>query len=256
MSDTREPRGEPGAPEEGARGAAGVSARYQALYEGYYEGQDPAWRALGAQEKFGSLRALCGAVPRARVLEVGAGDGAVSALMDEEGFCERLCALDISASGVERLRARGLRRLEEARVFDGAVIPYADGAFDLVVLSHVVEHLEHPRQLLYEAARVGRRVFVEVPLEDTRALRPEYVPDRVGHINVYTRQSARRLLQTCGLSLEGERVYTPSWATHLRSAGARGALKYMAKRLAWAAAPGVATHLFTYHAAFLGRAGG
>lgn len=242
-----------GAPPSSAQGSAGVSEGYRALYEDYYEGQDPAWRALGAREKLGSLKALCAPTPLGRVLELGAGDGAISALMDEEGFCERLCALDISSSGVERLKARGLKRLEEARVFDGVSVPYPDRSFDLVVLSHVVEHLEHPRQLLYEAARVGRRVFVEVPLEDTRALSRLYIPDRVGHINVYTHRSARRLIQTCGLTIEAERLYTPSWETHLHSGGARGAAKFVIKRLARALAPGVAPHLFTYHAAFLAR---
>lgn len=231
----------------------GVSDRYHELYEDYYEHQDPRWRALGAQEKFNSLQALCGQEPRARVLEIGAGDGAISALMDAAGFCDELCVLDISSSGISKVKERALATLSEAQVFDGASVPYDDQSFDLVILSHVVEHLEHPRQLLYEASRVGKMVFIEVPLEDTRALSERYVPDHVGHINVYTRKSARRLLQTCGLEIKRERIYVPSWQIHLHSDGAKGLGKYLTKRVAWRLAPRLATHLFTYHAAFLAQ---
>jgi hypothetical protein len=45
-----------------------------------------------------------------------------------------------------------MRNLAEARTYDGYRIPYGDKRFDLAVLSHVVEHLEHPRLLLYEAS--------------------------------------------------------------------------------------------------------
>ena len=77
-------------------------------------------------------------------------------------------------------------------MFDGYRTLYADNQFDLVLLSHVVEHVEHPRLLLYEAARVGKRLFVEVPLEDNVRLSDDFVFDHVGHINVYSRKTMRR----------------------------------------------------------------
>ena len=47
--------------------------------------------------------------------------------------------------------------LVESKLFDGARVPYPDNSFDLAYMSHVVEHLEHPRQLIYEAARVANQ---------------------------------------------------------------------------------------------------
>ena len=107
------------------------------------------------------------AVPHASLLEIGAGEGALLARLAELGFASALHAAEISESGVQAIRARGIPGLIDCRRFDGETLPWADASFDLAVLSHVLEHAEHPRRLLAEATRVARAVFVEVPLEDT-----------------------------------------------------------------------------------------
>jgi SAM-dependent methyltransferase len=51
---------------------------------------------------------------------------------------------------------------------DGGVLPFDDGKFDGVVLSHVVEHLSRPLALLDEAFRVlkpGGVLYIECPSE-------------------------------------------------------------------------------------------
>ena len=58
-------------------------------------------------------------------------------------------------------------------VFDGERVPADDGAFDLVLLSHVLEHVPDPEALLREAARVSRAVLLEVPLEANLSARRE-----------------------------------------------------------------------------------
>lgn len=228
-----------------------VSERYRALYQDFYSHQDLEWRSLSAAQKFENIKRLTRDVPHQTVLEIGAGDGAISALMCADRYCASLHVLDISETGIELLKARELEVVERAETFDGATLPYPDQRFELVILSHVVEHLEHPRQLLYEAARVGRAVFIEVPLEDTRGLSPVYVPDHVGHINVYSPRSIRHLIQTCGLSIQREHVHPASLTVHRHSSGRKGVIKYLTKRLALTYLPQWAPNLFTYHAAFL-----
>jgi SAM-dependent methyltransferase len=173
--------------------------------------------------------------------------------MCDAQFCVELEALDIAESGVELIKARELPSFVSAQVFDGVTLPYEDQRFDLVILSHVVEHLEHPRQLLYEAARVGRAVFIEVPLEDTRALKPKYVPDHIGHINVYSPRSIRHLIQTCGMTIQREHVHPASLRVHRHTSGSRGIIKYLTKRVALIYAPQLAPSLFTYHGAYLAK---
>jgi SAM-dependent methyltransferase len=46
---------------------------------------------------------------------------------------------------------------------DAGDMPFADGAFDYVVCSHVLEHVTDPAAVVAEMARVGRAGYIEVP---------------------------------------------------------------------------------------------
>lgn len=209
------------------------------------------WRRLGALDKAANVVRLCRDVPHRSLLEIGAGEGALLQRLSELRFAEVLHALEISPSGIQAIRGRGIEGLGTALLFDGYALPYGDRCFDLAVLSHVLEHVEHPRQLLREAARVATHVFVEVPLEDTWRLPRDFAPDPVGHINFYSAKSVRRLLQTCGLVVLEEALSHPPCASYEHRLGAGGRWRYWIKELALRGAPGLATRLWTYHAALL-----
>ena len=142
----------------------------------HYEGESE-WCRLGAIDKAGNAVRLCEGIPHASILEVGAGEGAILGQLSEFDFGDHYTAIEVSESGLEAIRGRNLSKLGECQLFDGEHIPYADGQFDLAILSHVVEHVENPRKLLYEAKRVARHVFVEVPLEHSLLLPRDFVAD-------------------------------------------------------------------------------
>ena len=48
---------------------------------------------------------------------------------------------------------------------DGQFLPFADNTFDYVICSHVLEHVEDPRQLIAELMRVAHRGYIETPSE-------------------------------------------------------------------------------------------
>ena len=48
---------------------------------------------------------------------------------------------------------------------DGQFLPFADKAFDYVICSHVLEHVEDPTQLIAELTRVSHRGYIETPSE-------------------------------------------------------------------------------------------
>jgi ubiquinone/menaquinone biosynthesis C-methylase UbiE len=211
------------------------------------------WCRLGAIDKAANVVRLCSSLPHAGILDVGAGEGSVLSRLAELDFGVNYTAIDVSQTGIDAIRSRELPSLVDCRSFDGERIPYPDAQFDLAILSHVVEHAEHPRKLLDEAARVARHVFVEVPLEHNLRLARDFVADDLGHINAYTATSVRRLLQSCGLEVLDQIVANRSRATYAYHSDRLSGLRYWTKELALRAAPSLATAIWTYHSALVCR---
>lgn len=176
-----------------------ISDRIKKNYEEYYEYENSEWRRIGAEGKANNIVSLYRDVPRDSILEIGAEEGSILKRLSELDFGDALYALEISSSGVEVIKREGIPRLAECKIFDGYHVSYENDRFDLAILSHVIEHVEHPRQLLYEASRVDAYVFVEVPLEDTVRLPRDFIIDKVGHINFFRPKTIRRLVESCDL---------------------------------------------------------
>jgi SAM-dependent methyltransferase len=91
---------------------------------------------------------LAAQIPRdASVLDIGCGDGAIGRLIAQ-------LRPDISIQGVE-YRVRPECKIE-CRAFDGSLLPFPDGSFDLCLFVDVLHHTQEPAILLHEAARVSR----------------------------------------------------------------------------------------------------
>jgi ubiquinone/menaquinone biosynthesis C-methylase UbiE len=225
-------------------------------YRNYYEeGNNPEgdayWRQIGAIPKVNNITALCSQYPHQSIIEVGAGEGSVLKELSTRRFADELYAIDISESGVKRIQEKQIESLKECNTYDGYTIPYADNQFDVAILTHVVEHLENPRALIYEASRVSKRLFVEVPLEHTIRLPKDFVFDRVGHINEYTPKTIRRLLQTCNLRVLEQIVTINSKAVHVHPEGKSSAINYEIKKYLLQFFPRIAVNIFTYNSALI-----
>lgn len=229
-----------------------VSIRLQEIYDGYCEGESE-WCWLGAIDKADNVVALCKDYPHSKILEIGAGEGSILKRLSDLKFGDMLYALELTEKAFDMIRERKIESLIECKVFDGYDIPYEDSKFDLAILSHVLEHVEYPRKLLYEAIRVAKYIFVEVPLEDNFRLPREFVFDKVGHINSYSPKTIRRLAQTCDLEVLRQIVTNPSLRIYEHQYGKMGALKYLVKELMLRAIPAVATLIWTYHSAMIYR---
>ena len=196
-------------------------------------------------------------------MEIGCGDGALLAEIGARGPGEQLEGFELSETAVAIARARPLPRVRAISAFDGARLPVGDGAFDLAVLSHVLEHVPEPHALLAEAARVAAVVAVEVPLEDNRsARRPAKRAEaaRIGHVQAFARADVRRLSTAAGLHMIAE-LSDPLPAEHhmffatTSGARTRAAVKAGVRRALWRAAPLTCERLFTVHYACLLRRG-
>ncbi len=105
-----------------------------------------------------------------RVLEVGAGSGAMAAGVLESHPIAEITVTDLDPKMVERASARlgGHGARGRARVADARRLPFEDGAFDAAVSFLMLHHVGGWEQALREMARVvrpGGRLFVYDLLE-------------------------------------------------------------------------------------------
>lgn len=184
-----------------------LSEEVKTAYDNFYTNSDVAWRMLGAKYKAKNIVDVCSEIKPQKVLEVGAGDGSILHFLNEWNFAPELHALEIAESGVDIIKSRNLSRLKSVQTFDGYKIPFEDNTFDLVILAHVLEHVEHERILLRELKRVSKYIVIEVPKDYRFGVdrRVKHFLD-YGHINMYTPTSLRFLLQSEGLEILEDKV--------------------------------------------------
>lgn len=98
--------------------------------------------------------------PRARILDVGCGEGDLLELLARESHADGR-GLEISPEGVSACLARGLSVMQGDADRDLADFP--SGAFDYVVLSQTLQAVINPRHVLAELLRIGDRAIVSLP---------------------------------------------------------------------------------------------
>jgi SAM-dependent methyltransferase len=217
------------------------------------------WRALGARGKADHVIALCAQAGRlpSSTLEVGCGDGALLCELHRRGFGGRLSGLEVTQAAVSIARDRP--QLDCVELYDGLHVPSADGAFELGILSHVLEHVPDPASLLIEVARACEAVLVEVPLEANlsarRAVKREHASE-VGHLQRLDRKAVRQMVARAGLRIACEledplpaavQRFFASTASARAAASAKWALRTGIHKLA----PALARRAFTLHYACL-----
>lgn len=223
-------------------------------YDDYYHDKsEKAWRELCATRKAENIINCCKGHTFDRVLEIGAGEGAILQNLSKINFSRELYALEISNSGVESILGRKISQMKDVLVFDGYSTDFPDDFFDLVILSHVVEHVEHPRILLYEANRISKYVFVEVPLEDNWATKENFVFNKVGHLNYYNPTTIRFLLQSSGFDVVKEIVSNPIRKIYVFKQGVVGNVRFFIKEVALFFFRKLSPKIFTYQSSILSK---
>jgi len=89
--------------------------------------------------------------PKARVLDVGCGDGLLAARILEARPDLQIVGIDVLARP---------RAFIPVQLFDGQTIPFDNGSFDAVMFVDVLHHTDDPSILLGEARRVSRGVVL------------------------------------------------------------------------------------------------
>jgi SAM-dependent methyltransferase len=228
-----------------------VRQPYQDLYTDYYADPQNTFlkREISAVQTLDVMTKVIGTRVFDKLLDVGAGDGNVLSQLHARRMAREYYAVEISASGIEAIKARQLPLLSDVQLFDGYTLPYPDKSFDIAIAVHVLEHVEHERWFLREMSRVSRHVYVEVPLEHGFGIhRAIESGKKYGHINFYTRATLRSLLESSGLNVVDCNVVAPSlqYEQHL-SGPMKGWIKNSIRRSALTAAPSLAPWFITYN---------
>jgi len=140
------------------------------------------------------------------VLDVGCGEGVLSARWAEQLGSGRVVGIDLEDP---KLRAEWETRQRanlEFRAMSAEHLPFGDDEFDLAAAIEVLEHVPDPEQTLAEMVRAAaRHVLVSVPREPLwRALnvaRGAYVRDlgnTPGHVNHWSKRGFAALLERHG----------------------------------------------------------
>ncbi len=95
-----------------------------------------------------------------QVLDIGCGDGALMAVLQEERGCDAR-GMEIDPELVERCVARGLSVVQGDA--DRDLADYPDKAFDYAILSQTLQTAARPDRMLEQLLRVGRKAYVSFP---------------------------------------------------------------------------------------------
>ena len=165
-----------------------------------------------------------------RLLDIGCGEGR-HALALSRDLPLQAWALDADLEVLKVARSRYLEHFhspgadgqdKEACIFARADIhhlPFADGCFDTVVCSEVLEHLEDSSRPLAEISRVtrpGGTLVVSVPRFVPEwicwKLSDEYPRQPGGHVRIFTTGELKRAVEQAGFA-----CYARHWAHGLHS---------------------------------------
>jgi len=168
-------------------------------------------RSVLKQRKIVEIVAMLGPTEGLRCLDLGSDNGVVSLLLRRRGG--RWASADLTAEAVASIRelvTDDVHQVERAR------LPFADAAFDRVVVVDMLEHVADDCAFAAELARVtrpGGRLIVNTPhLKDTALRRVRHAigqtDEKHGHLHAgYTAVSLAALLAP-RFSLEAHRTYS------------------------------------------------
>jgi SAM-dependent methyltransferase len=156
---------------------------------------------------------------RRRLLDVGCGTGWTTAICQEEGF-------DVTGLEPSKVRSQMARDKYGLKVFTGHIEELNDPqTFDVVVMRHILEHIERPAQVIgriRDLLSAGGILVVTIPNINTigrYVFRESWEWILPWHLHFYHPKTLRLLLESQGFEVvKLYQVPSPIWYPHTFSA--------------------------------------
>lgn len=161
-----------------------------------------------------------------KVLDAGCGDGingsVLKKLLSERVVNCDIIGCDYNSLRVERARSQGYERIVQADLLQ---LPVEDNDFDLVLCSHVLEHIPQDEACLRELKRVLKPnglLILAVPNEGCfiATLRNRFIQRSIlhttDHVNFYTDKKFTSIIQQVGLKPITKVMRHGNFMPHLR----------------------------------------
>ena len=189
---------------------------YLARKYGYKSEVIPVWKKLlgmllyihpGGRAQTDSSVMYLPADTEGLLLDVGCGSGEFLKRMEEMGY--QVEGTEVDSCAVENARSKGL----QVRLGTVEELLYPDNYFGVIVMSHVIEHVHDPTELLKECYRIlkpGGKLVLVTPNVSSLMHRffgpswPALDPPR--HLYIFNPPSLRRLVEEA--NFEGLRIHT------------------------------------------------
>lgn len=158
------------------------------------------------RDRYPAIKKVWGEMRQAgKVLDYGCGNGVLTYWLWSNGFGMEIMGVDVSQTGVNNAQKSFAR---DGLVFDtiDALNDLAPHCFDVVVSSHVLEHIDQPEVVLASIAEKAEWLVLEVPLE--KCIWPDLVArlkgksrkdNPLGHVNFWSKATFNQLLKNSGL---------------------------------------------------------
>lgn len=163
-----------------------------------------------------------------RVLDFGSGNGVLSYWMHCNGFGNDIVGVDVSDTGIANARKAFARLGLNYEHVDLLDTLNTQDTFDVVVSSHVLEHVPEPEKTLKKLLPLSEWFVLEVPLEQclwpelSCAIRGKSRSDNpLGHINFWTKESFTDFLRNNGFLIVRDFQYASAPFSPYNSWGKR-----------------------------------
>jgi len=158
------------------------------------------------RDRYPAIKAVWGDMRQAgKVLDYGCGNGVLTYWLWSNGFGKEIMGVDVSQSGVNNAQKSFAREGLIFATVDALNDP-ALHSFDVVVSSHVLEHIDQPEVALAGIAEKAEWLVLEVPLE--KCCWPDLVArlkgtsrkdNPLGHVNFWNKATFNQFLKKSGL---------------------------------------------------------